>query len=440
MSFPALAPSRRTFTPGEYPHTAFRSLNGFEGRVRHSSVMIGSSLRLTYVGLPEQDMLDILLHYQDTQGIYLNFSLPADTLSGLTAADYTLTGFSWRYAAPPTVLDLPCDRYTVEVELESVESKAALISVGLRGRIGLGLVGGTVAVANGINAEIGLALNAGGAGGTGITESISFAFADNGAVGGSGSAGLDETISLELTGGGAAAANGSNNLIAVDLIPGVATIEEAFDYLDPNNIGLAVEGGFFAGLISHTQNGVATHALIVAPRATGASGTGYSLSTDYQWKTSNTFTSGADSLFNGVANTAAIVTAGISDHPAAKFCTDLTIGGYSDWYLPSQLELDIAYFELKPTTDSNSTDHGTNAYSVPKRTVNFTGGNPARTSVVDFQSGGSEAFATNIHWASHNTGAFGTNTADTINLQFGNKSNSSKTDSLRVRAFRRITL
>ena len=33
-------------------------------------------------------------------------------------------------------------------------------------------------------------------------------------------------------------------------------------------IGSAYEGGFFAGTISHTANGVATHALIVAPAAT----------------------------------------------------------------------------------------------------------------------------------------------------------------------------
>jgi hypothetical protein len=193
--------------------------------------MVGSSLRLSYVGLPEQDMLDILLHYQDTQGIYFSFALPADTLSGLTTADYTLTGFSWRYAAPPTVLDLPCDRYTVEVELESVESKAALVSVGLRGRVGLSLLGGGAFVANGINAEIGLALNAGGAGGTGITESISLAFADNGAVGGSGSAGLNQTISLELAAGRAAAANGITEAVGITLLPGAASVFNPISYV-----------------------------------------------------------------------------------------------------------------------------------------------------------------------------------------------------------------
>jgi hypothetical protein len=186
--------------------------------------MVGSSLRLTYVGLTEQDMLDILLHYQDMQGIYFSFALPANTLSGLTAADYTLTGFSWRYSASPTVLDLPCNRYTVEVELESVESKAALISVGLRSRVGLSLLGGSAFAANGIDAEVGFTLNASGAGVTGITESISLAFADNGAAGGNGSAGLTETISLAFAPGSAAAANGIDKQINLALNGGIAEI------------------------------------------------------------------------------------------------------------------------------------------------------------------------------------------------------------------------
>jgi hypothetical protein len=44
-----------------------------------------------------------------------------------------------------------------------------------------------------------------------------------------------------------------------------------------------------------------------------------------------------------------MVTAGIDDHPAAQFCVNLSIGGFTDWYLPARYELDIAYFNLKPS-------------------------------------------------------------------------------------------
>lgn len=202
-------------------------------------------------------------------------------------------------------------------------------------------------------------------------------------------------------------------------------------------IGDSFEGGFYAGLISHTADGVATHALIVAPRATGATGTGYTLTTNYQWKTTQTTTTGATSPFDGAANTAAMVTAGIASHPAAQFCVNLSIGGYSDWYLPARYELDIAYYHLKPTTESNNTSWGINDYSVPKRTVNNTAGNPAQTSVTAFQNTGSEPFRDAGHWSSTEGGI---TAAWNVNFFNGGHGATGKTTSFRVRAFRKIAL
>jgi hypothetical protein len=209
-----------------------------------------------------------------------------------------------------------------------------------------------------------------------------------------------------------------------------------FDFLDPANIGQPVEGGFFAGLISHTADGNPTHALIVAPAATGASGTGYSGS-DPQWKTTNTITAGADSLFDGAANTAAMVGAGIADHPAAQFCVNLSIGGFTDWYLPARWELDIAYFHLKPTTDNNNTGWGDNPYSVPRRDSKYTTGNPTQTTVTAFQSTQSEAFVAGFHWSSTEDGA---NVAWRLSLLSGGQTNGGKTIGNRVRAFRKLAL
>jgi hypothetical protein len=210
-----------------------------------------------------------------------------------------------------------------------------------------------------------------------------------------------------------------------------------FDFLDPANIGLEVEGGFFAGLISHTANSVPTHALIVAPRATGASGSGYTITTSLQWKTTNSTTTGTTSSFDGAANTAAMVTAGIASHPAANFCVNLSIGGFTDWYLPARYELDIAYENLKPTTTSNNTSWGINPYSVPERTVNRTAGDPAQTSVSAFQSTGSEPFVAAAHWSSTEFSSI-----DAWDLRFGdgNQVNSTKNNFFRVRAFRKLAL
>jgi hypothetical protein len=202
-------------------------------------------------------------------------------------------------------------------------------------------------------------------------------------------------------------------------------------------IGEAFEGGFFAGLISHTADGVATHALIVAPRATGATGTNYTLTSNKAWKTTNTTTTGTTSSFDGAANTAAMVTAGIANHPAAEFCVNLSIGGYSDWYLPARYELDIAYENLKPTTTSNTTLWGINPYSVPERTANRSAGTPTQTSVLAFQSTGAEPFVAARHISSTEDSS---TTAWRLNFSDDDQDTPTKGSLSRVRAFRKVAL
>ena len=204
----------------------------------------------------------------------------------------------------------------------------------------------------------------------------------------------------------------------------------------PAVIGEPFGGGYFAGYISHTADGNATHALIVAPRATGATGTGYTLTTNLAWKTLNNTTSDTASNFDGAANTAAMVTAGINIHPAANFCVNLSIGGFTDWYLPSRYELDIAYFNLKPDTTTNDTGWGSNIYSVPQRTTTNTATYPTQTALTAFNTS-AEAFVAGFHKSSTEaTGATGWSLFFSSGIQV----NSTKTNPGHVRAFRRIAL
>lgn len=207
----------------------------------------------------------------------------------------------------------------------------------------------------------------------------------------------------------------------------------------PAVIGEPFGGGYFAGYISHTADGVPTHSLIVAPRATGATGTGYALTTMLAWKTTNTITAGTNSDFDGSANTAAMVTAGIADHPAANFCKNLSIGGFTDWYLPARRELDIAYFNLKPSTESNIANFGINIYSVPQRNANWTAGYPAQTALTAFSTS-AEAFIASGHWSSTGSAivasiSYMIRFSDGLDFNIG-----LKPSLLTVRAFRRIAL
>jgi hypothetical protein len=190
--------------------------------------------------------------------------------------------------------------------------------------------------------------------------------------------------------------------------------------------GQAFGGGFFAGQIG--VSGVATHNLVIAPLSSGQ--------TDKQWKNAITATPGADSNINGPQNTADMVADGNATvYPAAHFCNDLTIGGFSDWYLPAKNELEICYYNLKPTTTSNNTSSGINTNAVPERTSNYTSGTPARTSAAAFQSGGSEAFDATRYWSSTE---FSTTDANIQYFNTGLQYNSNKDNSITIRAVRRI--
>jgi hypothetical protein len=185
---------------------------------------------------------------------------------------------------------------------------------------------------------------------------------------------------------------------------GVWTLQQQLQATAANNwpvpvpvIGSALGGGFFAGQISTTGNGVANFNLVVAPAASGQN-------SSKQWKTTNTTTAGTSSVIDGPANSAAMNDA---NHPAAQFCEGLSIGGFSDWYMPAQNELEVCYYNLKPTTENNTTAYGINANAVPARASNYTTGTPAQTSAAAFQSGGAEPFAaTGKYWSSTSLAAY----------------------------------
>jgi hypothetical protein len=198
----------------------------------------------------------------------------------------------------------------------------------------------------------------------------------------------------------------------------------SFGLPPPTIIGQAYGGGYYAGQISTTANGVATHYLIVGPVSSAQS--------SKQWKTTQTSTAGTSSVIDGPTNSSNMNNA---SHPAAEFCEALTVGGQTDWYMPAKNELEICYYNLKPDTTANNTGYGINDNSVPKRTSNYTSGTPAQTSAADFKTTGSEAFFTGSYWSSTEYSAtYGWRQ----NFTFGVQSGIYKNSSYRVRAVRRV--
>ena len=64
-----------------------------------------------------------------------------------------------------------------------------------------------------------------------------------------------------------------------------------------------------------------------------------------EWKTSNSATTNTDSATDGIANTDAMATAGLANHPAAEDCRDMG----ANWYLPARDELEELYTNLADT-------------------------------------------------------------------------------------------
>jgi hypothetical protein len=190
-------------------------------------------------------------------------------------------------------------------------------------------------------------------------------------------------------------------------------------------VGSAYGGGFFAGQISTQGTGVADYNLVIGPLASAENA-------GAQYKIVDTATTGTTSVIDGPTNSANMNNA---THPAAQFCEGLTIGGFSDWYMPAKNELEVCYYNLKPGTQNNAAS-GTNANSVPAR-GDYTAGTPAQTSATIFRTGNSEAFSLASYWSSTQSGGV---YAWSQTFYNGGQTALYKTNSFKVRAVRRVAL
>lgn len=82
------------------------------------------------------------------------------------------------------------------------------------------------------------------------------------------------------------------------------------------------------------------------------------LSTSYQWSNVNSQQIGtnAESVWNGPANTAAIISQSGHTTSAAALCDNYTSGGFTDWYLPSIQELNMLWNNLYNVNRTLDTD------------------------------------------------------------------------------------
>jgi hypothetical protein len=260
-TFPALVPSSRTFTPGEYPATAFSGFSGAQNRVRHSNVFLAAQLRLTFVGLDEAEMLDIWNHYNGRRGEFRSFDLPTEVASYGSITDYVPGNYLWRYAGPGSVEDLPCGGHNVSITLETVPPIAASVvgaDLFLRLRLSAGVADGGEYVP-GINETITLSVDTGAAfvALNGIDETITLSLETGEVFGDVEVAGINQIIYLGLVtrAAGSFSSLGIDETITLSLIAGAA---DDGTTVDPADLGAILWYDFADASTVTTASGRAT--------------------------------------------------------------------------------------------------------------------------------------------------------------------------------------
>lgn len=153
-------------------------------------------------------------------------------------------------------------------------------------------------------------------------------------------------------------------------------------------LGTSMGGGFYAGRIMIDGN---PFAIIVAPKSEGEHN-------PVIWIPKYKAVPEARSYNDGHVNTRAMAEAGSK---LAQWALDLRIGGFDDWYLPAQDELEVIYRNLKPTARENYcyVRSGINLSAI-EPTRPYTPDCPLQTESELFKAGGAEAFDEAWYWTS----------------------------------------
>ncbi len=126
MAFPALAPSNRSFSPGDFPQKKVRSQSGVETRILYGTKRTGMSLKLSYKNISDADAELFLDHYHDMKGTYTTFGVGSQTGAKLgwagnaDALGAETWGNDYRYAGPPQVTQVKKGVSNVQVNLIGV--------------------------------------------------------------------------------------------------------------------------------------------------------------------------------------------------------------------------------------------------------------------------------------------------------------------------------
>jgi hypothetical protein len=122
VPFPRIKPTGRTASLGTYPIRSFRALSGATFKRSYGNKPSGYELELEYSNVTNDIAVQLLNHYNTTQGGFERFKLPDEVFAGnnsdgLRAILEAPDDIRWEYASPPSVAAVPPDLCSVQIRL-----------------------------------------------------------------------------------------------------------------------------------------------------------------------------------------------------------------------------------------------------------------------------------------------------------------------------------
>ena len=122
IPYSTLAPTSRSYDPGNWPVKTYSSQSGAEIRIRYGDKRFNAKLNLQYQNIKDTDADDFLAHFDAQFGSYSSFALSTQVLTGWSGSNFipNQSVMKFRYSKAPTVVSVRPGVSTVSVELAGV--------------------------------------------------------------------------------------------------------------------------------------------------------------------------------------------------------------------------------------------------------------------------------------------------------------------------------
>jgi len=126
VSFPNVQATSRSYSPGIYPQTEFKALNGSTTVLRYGNKRSDAQLTVGFANITDEEAALILDNYEQVNSVwdYVMFTTN-DAADGASDSLATYieekggSGLKWRYASPPSVTGVVPGRSTVQCQFQA---------------------------------------------------------------------------------------------------------------------------------------------------------------------------------------------------------------------------------------------------------------------------------------------------------------------------------